>query len=253
MTAMLSSQGIGLITVIAVSGCSVMLLVLGRQKLLELKKDSAQDSCQGKNEEGDDGSPWPSCSEEDAFSRRKKRQAGESISWRINSGPCPKDCNIADSSMDSENISGQFQMPNSSRILDVSKTSQTSSAKKCKLVKKVRFSEDVVEPSSNNVEYRRRHTLAIRSGRMKTQGKAETTSTQTLNSRRINPINYSYTVSSEGDDAAGPCIATMDASTKNLVKEDCKMQTLAKPNIPPNRMVLYNGISRYKSQRAILH
>ena len=68
---MLGSQGIGLITVLAVSGCSVMLLVLGRQKLLELKKDS---SCP----EG--GLESHSCEVQ------QHTEGGTPMSWRTNLG-----------------------------------------------------------------------------------------------------------------------------------------------------------------------
>lgn len=194
---MLSSQGIGLITVIAVSGCSVMLLVLGRQKLLELKKDCSclQDKV---NQEGGLGSH--SCEHQE-----QRAEGGASISWRMNSGK------IDYANLCSKGLWKSTPTAN----LDVSR-----SDKKRNLVKKkVRFSDDVVEPSGDNVAYRRRHALALSSGQPRSQ---EPHKTGCQNKR----INYSKS----------------DANQRRVLA-----------NIPPNRMALYVGICNDRSQRKLLH
>jgi len=75
---MLNSHGIGLITVIALSGCSVMLLVLGRQKLLELKKDS---SCLQNKVSQEGGLGSDSCKHH----QQQDAEGGASITWKTNS------------------------------------------------------------------------------------------------------------------------------------------------------------------------
>lgn len=190
---MLGSQGIGLITVIAVSGCSVMLLVLGRQKLLELKKDS---SCQG------GGLESHSCEVQ------QHTEGGTPISWRMNLGK--RDYGKLGSD-------GLWKFGPTAPF----NGSQSSPDKKRNLVKKVRFSEDVVEPSGDNVAYRRRHALALNPGQHRSR-KPDNTCCQ--NKR----IDYS------------------------------KSDAIAKPrrvlaNIPPNRMALYIGICNDRSRRGLLH
>lgn len=197
MTVMLSSQGIGLITVIAVSGCSVMLMVLGRQKLLELKKDCSclQDKV---NQEGALGSH--SCEHH----QEQHAEVGASISWRMNSGK-----------MDYANLCSKVLWKSAPTAVNGSR-----SDKKRNLVKKkVRFSEDVVEPSGDNVAYRRRHALAFTARQPRSQ---EPHKTGCQNKR----INYSKS----------------DANQRRVLA-----------NIPPNRMALYVGICNDRSQRRLLH
>jgi len=175
MTVMLSSQGIGIMTVIALFGCSVMLLVLGRQKLLELKKDSA--CLQAKvNQKGGLGSH--SCEPH----QLEHAEGGASISWRMNGSPSSPD-------------------------------------KKRNFVKKVRFSEDVVEPSGDNVAYRRRHALALTSGQP----------------RSLNPDNI--------------CCQNKRIDCSKSDANQCRVQA----NIPPNRMDLYIGICNDRSRRRLFH
>jgi len=91
--------------------------------------------------------------------------------------------------------------------------------KKRNLVKKkVRFSEDVVEPSGDNVAYRRRHALAFTARQPRSQ---EPHKTGCQNKR----INYSKS----------------DANQRRVLA-----------NIPPNRMALYVGICNDRSQRRLL-
>lgn len=188
---MLGSQGIGLITVIAVSGCSVMLLVLGRQKLLELKKDS---SCQ----EG--GLESHSCEHQ-----QQHTEGGTPISWRMNLGK-----------RDYGKLCSEGSWKSVPTALNGSRSSPD---KKQNLVKKVRFSEDVVEPSGDNVAYRRRHALGLNPGQPRSR-KPDNTCCQ--NKR----IDYS--------------------------KSDAKPRRVL-ANIPPNRMALYIGICNDRSRRGLLH
>jgi len=90
-------------------------------------------------------------------------------------------------------------------------------------VKKVRFSEDVVEPSGDNVTYRRRHALAFKSGQTKSQ-KPDDICCQKKKSNK--PVDYSE----------------RDANER-------RVQT----NIPANRMALYIGICNDRSRRVLLH
>eukprot|EP01018_Ginkgo_biloba_P025006 Gb_27814 [translate_table: standard] len=215
MTAMLSSQGeIGLITVIAVSG-SVMLLALGRQKLLLLKKN-LQDSCQSQ----EDAltfifKPWcrrllPTCA-----SRRDERKKVTAIS-------------VGKPFAFAEQISVTYPV-------------SSAAAPKPFVRKKVRFSEDVVEPSGNSKEYRRRQRLAIRAG-PRAQAKTENCSP---NVPQAQPKRSDSSSSSALGRPGGPS----DVSRK--------FQYLAKPTIPPNRMALYNGISigmaQNRSRRSYLY
>eukprot|EP00253_Pinus_taeda_P028963 PITA_28963 len=173
---MLSYQGIGLITVIAVSGCSVMLLVLGRRKLMELKKDCSclQDKV---NQEGAIGS------HSREHHQQQHAEGGTSFSWRM-------------------------------------RGSQSSPDKKRNLVKKVRFSENVVEPSGDNVAYRKRHALAFKSGQRRSQ---EPDKTRSQNKRIDNS------------------------------KSDGANQRRVLANTPANGMALYIGICSDRSGRSSLH
>ncbi|GLJ54434.1 hypothetical protein SUGI_1169100 [Cryptomeria japonica] len=241
MTVMLSSQGIGLITVMAVSGCSVMLLVLGRQKFLELRKDSA-----GNHKEGGLGSL---CSEslnsfsvvEHCISSTKN---WSSISWKINwdlsealgSVRC---CETAPSSPSKDlSLSAcserSFALPSTQLV----KGQRSQDNKRRNRVKKVRFSEDVVEPSGDNAEYRRRHALASasRPGHVRSQ---KPQNGENVSSKRVDPLTHN----SEGS----------GRKRSPVNNQECRMQTLAKPHMPPNRMALYNGIFHDRSQRALLY
>ncbi|KAH9292211.1 hypothetical protein KI387_042603 [Taxus chinensis] len=198
MAVMMSSQGIGLITVIAVSGCSVVLLMLGRQKLVELRKDYS------KAEQEREGGLGLSLSSQSfntyslvGHPLLSSTKHGTSISWRIN-------LDIPGASRGSEDFSRKT--PNSAM-------ETCSQDKKRNVVKKVRFCEDVVEPSGNSAEYRRRHhqhALASRSG---------------------------------GQNANNLVCSRKKQSPPN--NKECRM--------PPNRMALYNGIFHDRSQRALLY
>lgn len=195
---MLGSQGIGLITVIAVSGCSVMLLVLGRQKLLELKKDSP---CLQAKESQEGGLGSHSCEHH----QQQHGEGGASISWRMNSGK-----------RDYANLCSKGLWKSAPTALNGSRSSPD---KKRNLVKKVRFSEDVVEPSGDNVAYRRRHALAFESGQPRSQ-KPDKIGCQSKG------IDYSKS----------------DANERKVYA-----------NIPSNRMALYIGICNDRSRRRPLH
>jgi len=202
---MLSSQGIGLITAIAVSGCSVMLLVLGRQKLLELKKDSSclQDKVE---QEGVLGSH--SCEHH----QQQHADGGASISWKMKLGK-----------RDYGNLCSEGSWKSAPTALN---GSQSSPDKKRNLVKKVRFSEDVVEPSGDNVAYRRRrrrHAMAVKSEQPRSQ-KPDNICCQNKGIKK--PIDYSKN----------------EANQRRVLT-----------NIPPNRMALYVGICNDRSWRALLY
>eukprot|EP01018_Ginkgo_biloba_P025005 Gb_27825 [translate_table: standard] len=215
MTAMLSSQGgIGLITVIAVSG-SVMLLALGRQKLLLLKRN-LQDSCQSQEDASTFISkPWCRRLLPTYASRRDERKKVTAIS-----------------------VGKPFAF--AGQISVTSPVSSAAAPKPC-VKKKVRFSEDVVEPSGNSKEYRRRQRLAMRAG-PRAQAKTENCSPNVPQAqpKRSNSSSYSALGLSGGPSEASK-----------------KLQYLAKPTIPPNRMALYSGIgigmAQYRSRSSRLY
>jgi len=199
---MLNSQGIGLITVIAISGCSVMLLVLGRQKLLELKKDC---SCLPANLNQEGGLGSHSCEHH----QQQRAEGGKSVTWRTKLGK--KDYGELCSE-------GLWESPPTALT-----GSPPSPDKKRNLVKKVRFSEDVVEPSGDNVAYRRRHTLALKSGQGRPQKPDDICCQHERNNEQVD-----YSKSSE-------------------------KQRRVQRNIPANRKALYVGIWNDRSRRALLH
>lgn len=215
MTVMLSSHGIGLITVIAVSGCSVMLLVLGRQKLLEAKKE--ENSVENPKDSDCALGSLSSVDKLETFSfpPRNGSRGGGSISWRIN-------FDISETSAESQENSPK--MPKSA----CKALRKPSPEKGGNSVKKVRFSDDVVEPSGNNTEYRRRHALASRSGQQKSPN-----------------AHNSQSMSSDSPN--------FSEKKRTPVKTECRMQTLEKPSMPPNRRALYNGIFHDRAQRSLLY
>eukprot|EP01018_Ginkgo_biloba_P010650 Gb_04729 [translate_table: standard] len=170
--AMSSSQGLGLLTVIAVSG-SVIILALGRHKLLMEPKPPHHEysSQEGQNEAN-------------SYSRR----------------------------------------------------SCLSSGKKCSRKKKVRFAEDVVEPCGDNEEYRRRHTLAM-------NRRLSTPETNTENS--TSPFGViSRDKSRMNCEEDVKAWRRTDSDAMKISQK--KLKALPKPNIPANRMALYNGMLQYR-------
>jgi len=245
MTVMLSSQGIGLITVMAVSGCSVMLLVLGRQKFLELKKDSGVN-----HKEEHEGGLGSLCSESlNSFSVVdhciSSTRNWSSISWKINwefsealaSETAPEDLSLSVCS--ERSFSSQ----------KIFKSQQSQDNKRRNPVKKVRFSEDVVEPSGDNAEYRRRHAMASasRSGIVRSQ---KPSNGENVSSKRIEPLTHDSNGENVSSKRVEPLTHNSEGSGRKqspVNNHECRMQ------MPPNRRALYSGIFQDRSKRSLLY
>lgn len=238
--AMLSCDGMGgLMTVIAVSGSVVVLLALGRQKLLEnclhsLQSPEDEDACRLQND------PAPvSRTRLPPFSviiKQMKEEKGQnSTREESNWGRL-----LVEKKVNTNFNSDVFQSTKSSKSSMIS-AQETCSGRDVLVKKKVRFSEDVVEPGSNGKEYRKQQTLAMRE-RLTPQE----------NCSRNNHYHYHQQQQQHGINNHP---SSQSQSCKSWISDDAEQQMShrdqVKSSLPANRMVLYNAIIQSRSRRSL--
>lgn len=242
---MLSCDGMGgLMTVIAVSGSVVVLLALGRQKLLEnclhsLQSPEDEDACRLQND------PAPvSRTRLPPFSviiKQMKEEKGQnSTREESNWGRI-----LVEKKVNTNFNSDVLQSTKSSKSSMVS-AQETCSGGDVLVKKKVRFSEDVVEPGSNGKEYRKQQTLAMRE-RLTPQE----------NCSRNNHYHYHQQQHQQQQQKQKHGINNHPSSQscKSWISDDAEQQMShrdqVKSSLPANRMVLYNAIIQSRSRRSL--
>lgn len=239
--AMLSYEGMGgLMTVIAVSGSVVVLLALGRQKLLEncthsLQSSEDEDACRLEDDTGPVSwirFPPLSVIIKQVKEEKEQRPTQAGSNWgRI---LVQKNTNF-----NSEDL----------QSTKVSKSSMATAEENCSgcnasVRKKVRFSEDVVEPCGNSKEYRKRQSLAIRE-RLTLQENCSSWN----NHHRYHPQQEVQQRHCKDDGVTNPNTNNYPYSQNE--EQQTSHRDQAKPSLPANRMVLYNSIIQSRSRRSL--
>lgn len=237
---MLSCDGMGgLMTVIAVSGSVVVLLALGRQKLLEnclhsLQSSEDEDACRLEN----DPAPvsWTRLPPFSVIIKQMKEEKGQkSTREESNWGRI-----LVEKKVNTNFNSDVLQSTKSSKSSMVS-AQETCSGGNVSVKKKVRFSEDVVEPGSNGKEYRKQQTLAMRE-RLTSQ-------------ENCSWNNHHRYHQQQQQQQHGINNHPSSQSCKSWISGDAEQQMShrdqVKSSLPANRMVLYNAIIQSRSRRSL--
>lgn len=233
-------------TVIAVSGSVVVLLALGRQKLLEncthsLQSPEDEDACS--LEDDTTQVSWTrlpplSVIIKQVKEEKEQRPTQAGSNWG----------RILVQKKEANFNSGVLQSTKSSKAT----AEETCSGCNASVRKKVRFSEDVVEPCGNSKEYRKRQSLAIRE-RLTLQEKENCSSWNNHHRHHQQEEQQRYC---KGD-------GVTNLTNNHLSSQPCKPWTSdneeqqtshrdqAKPSLPANRMVLYNSIIQSRSRRSL--
>lgn len=233
-------------TVIAVSGSVVVLLALGRQKLLEnclhsLQSPEDEDACRLEN----DSAPvsWTRLPPFSVIIKQMKEEKGQkSTREESNWGRI-----LVEKKVNTNFNSDVLQSTKSSKSSMVY-AQETCSGRDVLVKKKVRFSEDVVEPGSNGKEYRKQQTLAMRE-RLTPQE----------NCSQNNHYHYHQQQQQQPQQKQKHGInnhpSSQSQSCKSWISDDAEQQMShrdqVKSSLPANRMVLYNAIIQSRSRRSL--
>lgn len=237
---MLSCEGMGgLMTVIAVSGSVVVLLALGRQKLLEncahsLQSPEDEDAC--RLEDGAAPVSWIRLPQLSVIIKQMKEEKGQQ--------PTRAGSNwgrIFVEKKENTNFNSDVLQSTKSSKSSMATAEEICSDYNASVRKKVRFSEDVVEPCSNGKEYRKRQSLAMR----------ERLTLQENCSWNNHHRHHHHQQQQRHCERDGSNNHPSSQSCKSWTYDDASHRDQAKSSLPANRMVLYNSIIQSRSRRSL--
>eukprot|EP00249_Psilotum_nudum_P017834 c26514_g1_i1 orf=840-1718(+) len=275
---MLSSQAVGIFTVLAISG-SVALLALGKHKLFPLKNyafewtdDENQDTAKGLSSSirvltSLPGNRSASSSERessddvdccDTYYITAEDQNWQSREWHggrgAGAGDLERNCCPVTSDFSAPTLPQFVSRPvaccpslvTNSRF---TKYSPGAGEKERPVAKKVRFSADVIEPSGNSQEYRRRMKAVLTRKTVDAATKSKSSQPQQQHAETESSDTDRFPERKEGNQHVHYHNSCRNPSQKELMN-----QNSSAPALPPNRMALYTSLQQqHRLQKVCLY